>query len=60
MLALDLANKTEGFEFTGAEGDNPNVEEVEVRYSGLDLVDLIQLAPGAAFLAKLHPPSMGQ
>ena len=50
------ANEMEWFTLTRAEADDPDVAEVEVGDAGLGLVDLIQPAPGAPLLAKLHSP----
>nr|BAK02506.1 predicted protein [Hordeum vulgare subsp. vulgare] len=41
---------------TGAETDDPHVEEVEVGDAGLGLVHLVQPAPWAPLLAKLPLP----
>ena len=50
----------EGVTLTGAKADDPDVEEVEIWDAGLGLIDLIQPAPGAPVLAKLHPAHRGQ
>ncbi|EMS56415.1 hypothetical protein CFC21_035163 [Triticum aestivum] len=60
MLETRNSNKVEEKKgrgaLTGAETDDPHVEEVEVGDAGLALVDLVQPASWAPFLAEFSLP----